>query len=580
MISYLFNFLKFVGRKTCFSLFFCFLSSLFLGSLEICIALFIQVFLLSLGLININLSIFGFEFSGFSINNAILILILIGFFRFMLQFSSLHFSTYLLEIINTRLRSVIVYYVLFKKSFNLINASDVNFKISEIFPKTLLFIQNLVYFLGFFLQLVILLFFMLYSSWKDSCVAIFGIFLIGLLVLFVNKRLKIISDKVPKEQNAINYSFSNVFKNLLFIKIMKTDNKEKKSLINSILHYSSFSIKCGFLNNFSYTVTPFLGVILLVVIVLTSQKFWHTSPLMLLSFIYLLIRFIQNLSCFVNTYGFLGIYYPQFKSAMNYFFSCPEDLRNKAVSYSSYLKFNGRIKLNKLQQFLIEEKHILTHDNVYTMETPPSILFNNVTFNYPSSPNSIFKTFNFQVESGAQIGIIGPSGSGKSTILFLLLGILKPSEGDIKIDNLTPEEFLNNPKNRIGYVGPDPFLIKGSIKENLCYGISFDVSEEEIYNALDSVALKDFIALKGLDYQIAEDQSGLSSGQKQRICLARAILNKPRLLFLDEATSNLDDATEQEIAKVLLNLKNKCTIVIVSHRPGILKWADKIITLQ
>jgi ABC-type multidrug transport system fused ATPase/permease subunit len=129
-------------------------------------------------------------------------------------------------------------------------------------------------------------------------------------------------------------------------------------------------------------------------------------------------------------------------------------------------------------------------------------------------------------------------------------------------------------------VGPDPFLIKGSIKENLCYGISFDVSEEEIYNALDSVALKDFIALKGLDYQIAEDQSGLSSGQKQRVCLARAILNKPQLLVLDEATANLDDATEQEIAKVLFNLKNKCTIVIVSHRPGILKWADKIITLQ
>lgn len=571
------KFFKFIGKKSSLSLFMCFLSSLFLGGLEIFIALFIQIFLLSLGLINNELSIFNFQLSKFSINYAIVILIFIGFFRFLFQFFAAHFATYSLELINTRLRSVVVYDVLFNKS---LNASEANFKISEVFPKTLLFIQNLVYFLGFFLQLIVLLLCMFYSSWKDSCVAILGVFLIGILVLFINKRIKIISDKVPKEQNAINYSLSNVFKNLLFIKIMKTQNKENKSLINSILHYSSFSIKCNFLNNFAFTVTPFFGILLLVVIVLTSQKIWYTSPLILLSFIYLLIRFIQNLASFVNTYGFLGIYYPQFKSAINYFFSCPESLRNQAVYHSSYLKFNGRIKLNKLYQFLNEDKHILTQYNSNIIETPPKILFSNVTFNYPNSANSIFKTFNFCVESGAQIGIIGPSGSGKSTILFLLLGIFKPSEGDIKIDNLTPEEFLNNPKNRIGYVGPDPFLIKGTIKENLCYGISFDVSEEEIYNALDSVALKDFIALKGLDYQIAEDQSGLSSGQKQRICLARAILNKPQLLVLDEATSNLDDATEQEIAKVLLNLKNKCTIVIVSHRPGILKWADKIITLQ
>ncbi|WP_338635661.1 ABC transporter ATP-binding protein [Spirobacillus cienkowskii] len=574
------KFVKFIGKKASLSLFCCFLSSLFLGGLEIFIAFFIQIFLVSLGLINNQLSLFNFQLSNFSINYAIILLILIGFFRFLLQFFAAHFSIYSLELVNTRLRSVVVYNVLFTKSVNSIEVSEANFKISEIFPKTLLFFHHLIYFLGFFLQLIVLLFCMFYSSWKDSCVAIFGIFLIGILVLYVNKRIKNISDKVPKEQSAINYSLSNVFKNLLFIKIMKTENMENKSLINSILHYSSFSIKCGFLNNFSYTITPFFGILLLVVIVLTSQHLWHTSPLILLSFIYLLIRFIQNLSSFVNSYGFLGIYYPQFKNSINYFFSCSESIRNEAVSYSSFLKFNGRIKLNKLQQFLNEDKYILTQYNSNINEIPPKISFNNVTFNYPNSANSVFKTFNFQVESGSQIGIIGPSGSGKSTILFLLLGILKPSEGDIKIDNLTPEEFLNNPKNRIGYVGPDPFLIKGTIKENLCYGISFDVSDEEIYNALESVALKDFIDLKGLDYQIAEDQSGLSSGQKQRICLARAILNKPRLLVLDEATANLDDATEQEIAKVLLNLKNKCTIVIVSHRPGILKWADNIITLQ
>ena len=162
---------------------------------------------------------------------------------------------------------------------------------------------------------------------------------------------------------------------------------------------------------------------------------------------------------------------------------------------------------------------------------------------------------------------------------MLLLGIFKPDKGYIKINNEDPSVFFAAPTNKIGYVGPEPFLIAGSVKENLCYGIERAISNHEIWEALEKASLKEFIEQKSLNYYIAEDQSGISAGQKQRLCLARAILNKPHLLVLDEATANLDDKTEKEIADSILTLKGLCTTIIISHRPGILIGIDKVIKL-
>jgi ATP-binding cassette subfamily B protein AbcA/BmrA len=186
---------------------------------------------------------------------------------------------------------------------------------------------------------------------------------------------------------------------------------------------------------------------------------------------------------------------------------------------------------------------------------------------------------NFDISAGEHIGIIGPSGAGKSTILMLILGILKPTQGKISISEQDPEIYFNTPFSKVGYVGPEPFLIKGSIRSNLLYGIKFNVTDEDIWNALKMASLSDYIKSISLDYEIPEDQSGLSAGQKQRLCLARAFLNRPQLLVLDEATANLDDKTESEVALAVSLLKGKCTTVIVSHRPGILTYVDKTINL-
>ena len=222
------------------------------------------------------------------------------------------------------------------------------------------------------------------------------------------------------------------------------------------------------------------------------------------------------------------------------------------------------IKLDEVTQTKIESPEITLHD---------------VTFSYPKS-SPLFKKINLTINKGSQVGLIGSSGTGKSTILMLMTGILQPNSGKIQIDGIPAWEYISKKEARIGYVGPEPYLIKGNLKENLCYGLSRYVSEEEIMETLKLVSLQDLINDKGLTYKIGENHSGLSAGQKQRVCLARAILNKPSLLILDEATANLDEKNESLIADALKNIKKSCTTIIVSHRYGILAFADEIIDMK
>jgi ATP-binding cassette subfamily B protein len=152
----------------------------------------------------------------------------------------------------------------------------------------------------------------------------------------------------------------------------------------------------------------------------------------------------------------------------------------------------------------------------------------------------------------------------------------------VQIAGINAQEFLAQPLVQVGYVGAEPFLIEGSIKHNLDYGSRKPYSIEEYRQALAAASLLEVVDRlpDGLDYRLTDNSQGLSAGQKQRLALARALLSKPQILVLDEVSANLDDETEAEIAKELLALKGLCTVIIVSHRPGILKFADTILELS
>lgn len=134
---------------------------------------------------------------------------------------------------------------------------------------------------------------------------------------------------------------------------------------------------------------------------------------------------------------------------------------------------------------------------------------------------------------------------------------------------------------KAGYVGAEPFLIEGTIYENLVYGSKQPIEREDCWKALKEAGLEEEIYRlpEQLDTPMSENGSGLSSGQKQRLALARAILGKPDLLFLDEVSSNLDTETERLIARSISRLRGRCTVLVISHRPGILEHADRCLDL-
>jgi len=207
---------------------------------------------------------------------------------------------------------------------------------------------------------------------------------------------------------------------------------------------------------------------------------------------------------------------------------------------------------------------------------------NNIRFSYePKHP--IFNHFSEFIPAGKITGIIGKSGCGKTTLIDILTGLLKPEEGFISVDGmtLTPEN-LPVWRSELGYLPQDSFFIDGTIRENLIWDTPWQHDDEHLHDVLRLVNADNLVSTqkKGLDTYVVNFPYHFSGGERQRLALARVLLRNPRLLLLDEATSSLDPENETQIMRCLLNLKDKVTIVFVTHREGLKQYFDKIIDLN
>lgn len=209
------------------------------------------------------------------------------------------------------------------------------------------------------------------------------------------------------------------------------------------------------------------------------------------------------------------------------------------------------------------------------------IVFDNVSFKYEKADNNLINNFNFKINQGEKIAIIGNSGSGKSTIVKCLIGILSINEGNIYIDDIDYNTYDNKwLKEKIGYVAQDSILFSDTIANNIAYGIE-NPREEDIINAAIKANAHEFISKLPNKYQTlleGTELSSLSGGQKQRISIARALIRNPNILIFDEATSALDPECEelvQNTIKDCFNDKN-ITMIIIAHRRSALEIADKI----
>lgn len=211
-----------------------------------------------------------------------------------------------------------------------------------------------------------------------------------------------------------------------------------------------------------------------------------------------------------------------------------------------------------------------------------SILFENVSYTYPYSKSKTLDNVSFSIPKNKISVIIGPSGCGKSTCLRLLEGFFYPEQGLISIfgDEIC-EENINNIRNKIGYLDQDPVVINGTIRKNLLFGNSYNVSDSKMINSLIDTDLWAWAKEKnGLDTIIGESGKSLSGGQRQRLAISRALLRDPQILLLDEPTSSLDGITEESIRKILLNISKKTTVVMSAHRMSTILDADYVVVLS
>ncbi len=211
----------------------------------------------------------------------------------------------------------------------------------------------------------------------------------------------------------------------------------------------------------------------------------------------------------------------------------------------------------------------------------------NLSFRFDNGTHDTLHDLSLTIGKGEKVGINGESGAGKTTLLNILLGLYAPTEGDILIDGEKLQgERIRKWQNSIGYVSQSTFLADSTILSNIALGCDTeDIDMERINAIIEAASLSEFVASlpKGVHTRIGECGSLLSGGQRQRIGIARALYKQADILFFDEATSSLDNATEQSINRAIeqLSASNKnLTIVVVAHRDSSLGYCDRIITLD
>jgi ABC-type bacteriocin/lantibiotic exporter with double-glycine peptidase domain len=222
--------------------------------------------------------------------------------------------------------------------------------------------------------------------------------------------------------------------------------------------------------------------------------------------------------------------------------------------------------------------------------TAPSLIINhvnrikleNVSYTYPTTVSPALDKISIEIEAGEHIGIVGSSGAGKTTLVDTLLGLLPPSEGRILINGQNITEHPEALWQHVAYLPQDIFIIDGSVQQNIALGVpDEEIDYDQLTYAISQAQMRDVISNlpNGLKTSLGENGVNLSGGQRQRIALARAFYFKRQILVLDEATSSLDVKAETQVINYLKSLKNKITVISITHRANSLEHCNRILTI-
>ena len=230
---------------------------------------------------------------------------------------------------------------------------------------------------------------------------------------------------------------------------------------------------------------------------------------------------------------------------------------------------------------LYQDPEVMESKNPVVLDMKGAIEFNDVSFSY--QPNQlVLEKINLKIEPGEKIAIFGPTGSGKSTIINILGRFYDPVEGEVKIDGLNLKNIaFSSLRKGVSIVLQEPFLFNGTVEYNLKFGRP-DVTDDEMKRVAEYVGIHGAIMELEGGYKTVLNERGanLSYGQRQLVCLARAIIANPKILVFDEATSSVDPYTEARIQETLRKEMMNRTVILVTHRVSTVRDMDRIIVLN
>jgi ATP-binding cassette subfamily B protein len=259
-------------------------------------------------------------------------------------------------------------------------------------------------------------------------------------------------------------------------------------------------------------------------------------------FVLALYRLLPSVNRIVNGYNTLLYYHKSIDIIYKELSVSQENLASEVI------EFNKKIELKDID-FAYQERLIL--DNI-----------------------------NLTIGKGDKIAFVGDSGSGKSTLVDLIIGLYRPDQGEMKIDDvLVDKSNLQNWRSQIGYIPQQVYLFDGTIAENICFGRVLDGNLLE--KVLKQADIFNFLQTKqGVETLVGEGGVQLSGGQKQRVAIARALYGQPEILVLDEATSALDEGIESKIMNEIYKISQDKTLIIVAHRLSTIKGCDRVFEIK
>ena len=392
--------------------------------------------------------------------------------------------------------------------------------------------------------------FSVYFIWRINTHITYVLFA-GYLIIFVitNILLKFlykIKETILNSEELLNHYLVRGFMEMLVFRMNKQFTNEMKKTRDAKENIVSSKVKMTMIHEAFFTIFALLVAILDIAILFYA---WKTQSLTVGSVV-ALITLIENAYTPIAIFNVLYVQYKLDKEA-----------------YGRFVEF-----LNLKDDKQLTTGHTLKSD-------VGEIAVNHLSFQYET--RTIFDNLSLSIKKGEKIAFVGESGSGKSTLIKLLLGLLKYDKGEIRLGDMELRDIcLMDLYDKVRYLSQDTPVFDGSIKENLVF--DKNVPEEQIWNALRKVQLSYFVEklATGLDTQIGEKGTCLSGGEKQRLALARLWFDDSELVILDEATSAMDNLTEESVMKAVMQQLNGKTVIAIAHRLNSIARFDRIILFK